>query len=68
MNTARVSAEAQRIQLSRVLLTVLAAFFYGLGYAVATILVTLWRSVTWSLAAARLGWRDAMAKGVEAHA
>ena len=55
----RVAVEAANVQVVRVLLMVLAAPLYVLGFIVGLLIV----AVRWSVAAVRVGISDAMARG-----
>jgi hypothetical protein len=56
---ARVADRAADIKISRVLLTILACPFYVLGFLAGLLIA----AVTWSLAAARVGFGDARTRG-----
>jgi hypothetical protein len=55
----RVSAEAREIHPGRILLTMVAAFFYALGWSLGKLVNGVLLTVTWSMAAAKVGWQDA---------
>lgn len=55
----RITAEARRIHLGRLLLTLLAAVLYGAGWGTRTVLGAVWFSVTWCVAAVKVGWIEA---------
>lgn len=59
IDTDRIAAEASRIDIGRGLLTLIAGLFYVLGWTAAMIVIGAGATVTWSIAAARIGWRDA---------
>jgi hypothetical protein len=52
---ARISAEARQIHFGEILLALIGAVFYGLGWSVSKALL----AVAWCLAAVKLGWADA---------
>ena len=55
----RVEAEARRIDIGRGLLTLVAALFYVLGWTAGRIVIGIATVLTWSIAAAKVGWQDA---------
>lgn len=62
----RISDQASRIQFSQVVLTILAALFYAVGWTAGKVFTVaqivlwgLWTGITWSVAAVRVGWTDA---------
>lgn len=55
----RVNAEAKDIQFGRTLLTWLAALLYGIGWLIGKVFVVAWLAVTWTYAAAKVGFQDA---------
>ena len=55
----RVRAEADRIHLGRLLLTVLVAVLFTVGWVAGKASL----GVRWSLAAVKVGWQDARATG-----
>jgi hypothetical protein len=55
----RVEAEAQRISIGRGLLTLIAGMFYVLGWLAGKVVLGVAATVTWSIAAAKIGWQDA---------
>lgn len=64
-----IGTEARRIEFAavagkagRLLLTILAAILYSLGWTVRKVIVATWLALTWSWAAVRLGWREAAPK------
>lgn len=59
----RVSAEAERVQVGRILLTALAALWYVAGWVSARVFVAVAVAVRWSVAAVRVGWADGVAAG-----
>jgi hypothetical protein len=50
----RISIEARRVQLGRVLLTLLAGVFYLLGWSVAK----LFGALVWCAVAVKVGWSE----------
>jgi hypothetical protein len=57
----RVRSEVWRVSVGRVVLTVLAAALYALGWLAAFAFATLATAVRWSVAAVRVGWTDGKA-------
>ncbi|MGH9250131.1 MAG: hypothetical protein ACRD0W_11510 [Acidimicrobiales bacterium] len=53
----RINAEARDVQVGRSLLTLIAGFFYLLGWLAGKLVV----GVAWCFAAVRVGWREARA-------
>jgi hypothetical protein len=51
----RINAEARQVHLGRLLLTVLAAFFFALGWVVAKTFLAL----AWCGVAVKVGWQEA---------
>jgi hypothetical protein len=51
----RISAEAREVHVGRTLLTLVAGFFYLLGWLAAKVV----GGAVWCLAAIRVGWREA---------
>lgn len=58
---ARVSAQTPDVHIGRLLATVLAALFYGLGWIAAKTVRVVVFALTWSFTAVRLGWREGFA-------
>lgn len=58
----RITAEARQIQFGRVLLTVLASIFYGIGWITARGFGVLWLALTWSAVAVKVGWQEGRRK------
>lgn len=58
---ARISSTARELQLGRLMLTALAAVLYGAGWSVAQVVTGVLYSITWCIAAVRVGWDDARA-------
>lgn len=54
----RITAEARQIQFRRVLLTLFAGLFFGVGWLVAKLFTGLWLVVAWSAAAVKVGWQE----------
>jgi hypothetical protein len=54
----RISAEARQVQLGRTLLTLLAGFFYVLGWLAGKAIGGL----AWCAAAVKVGWQEARPK------
>lgn len=57
----RISAEAQEVHIGRMLLTLIGAILYALGWTAGTMLTVLWLVIAWSFMAVKLGWQDARA-------
>lgn len=55
----RINAEAREIDLGRTILTVLAAALWLIGWVAGKTAGFVFGAVAWSLAAVRVGWRDA---------
>lgn len=55
----RITAEARDIRFARVLLTVFAALFFGVGWILRKTFTVIWLAGAWSYVAAREGWREA---------
>ena len=58
----RINAEARDIQPGRVVLTVLAAVLWGIGWTARKTFVVAWLVLAWSWTAVRLGWQEAAPK------
>lgn len=54
----RINAEARQLDPVRVLLTLLAAPLFALGWLVAKVALVAWIVVAWSWTAARVGWQE----------
>lgn len=54
----RITTQAREIRFGRVLLTVLAAVFFGLGWMTARAFAALWLALTWSAVAVKVGWQE----------
>lgn len=57
-----ITARARQIQFSRVLLTVLAGVFYGLGWITARTFGVIWLAMTWTAVAVKVGWTEGRRK------
>lgn len=57
----RVRSETERVDVGRMMLTVLAAALYALGWLAAFSFATLAATARWSVAAVRVGWADGKA-------
>ena len=55
----RISAQARDVHAGRVLLTVFAALFFGLGWLAAK----AWLAVAWCAVAVKVGWQEARENG-----
>lgn len=51
----QITAEAREVSFGRTALTVLAAVFYGIGWAFGKV----WLGFAWAAVAVRTGWREA---------
>jgi hypothetical protein len=54
----RISAQAKEVQFSRTLITVIAFFFYAIGWTVAK----LWLSLAWCAVAIKVGFEEGKVK------
>jgi uncharacterized membrane protein YedE/YeeE len=54
----RITAEARQVQFGRVVLTVLAAVLFGVGWVVARAFGVLWLVAAWTATAVRIGWQE----------
>lgn len=57
-----ITDRAKQIQFSRVALTVLAGFFYGLGWIAAKTFGVIWLAMTWTAVAVKVGWTEGRRK------
>jgi uncharacterized membrane protein YedE/YeeE len=55
----RINEQAQQVRFWRTVLTVIAGFLFGVGWLAAKGFAVAWLAVSWSVVAARLGWREA---------
>lgn len=55
----RISTEARQVEFSRTALTVLAGFFWLIGFSLAKVFAALWFAAAWVATAIRIGWADA---------
>lgn len=60
---ARVNAEAKEIHFWRTVATFLAAVLYGIGWVIGKAFVVAWLALTWTYAAAKVGFQDAHGSG-----
>jgi hypothetical protein len=58
----RVTAETRDIHFGRLLATVLAGFFYLIGWLTARTFRITWFALAWSATAVRVGWREGFAQ------
>lgn len=58
----RINAEARQMQLGRTLLTLLAGFFYLLGWLAAKVVGVVWGAIAWCAAAVKVGWVEARSR------
>lgn len=56
-----ITARARQVQFGRVLLTIIAAILYGVGWVAAKVLGGLWLALAWSVVAIKVGWTEARA-------
>lgn len=54
-----ITAQAREVHPGRTILTVIAAFFFALGWLTAKTFAVLWLALAWSAVAIREGWREA---------
>lgn len=54
----RVSVEARQVDVGRLLVTVVAAVLWAVGWTAAKVVTTFVRALGWSVAAVRVGWRE----------
>lgn len=57
----RISTQAREVHLGRLVLTVLAAVLFGIGWAAFKSSAAFAVALAWSIAAVRVGWTDAKA-------
>jgi hypothetical protein len=55
----RVETQARTLTPQRVLLTLIAAPLFVLGWIMARVCALVWLAFAWALTAVQLGWRDA---------
>lgn len=55
----RITAQAREVRAGRTLLTLLAGFFYVLGWVAFRVVAVVWLAVVWCAVATREGWREA---------
>jgi len=55
----RITAQARQVHAGRTLLTMLAGFFFLLGWVAFRVVAVAWLALTWCAVAAREGWREA---------
>lgn len=55
----RITAQAREVHAGRTLLTLLAGFFFVLGWVAFRVVAVVWLGLAWCAVAAREGWRDA---------
>lgn len=63
----RVTAETRDIHFGRLVATVLAGFFYLIGWLTARTVRIIWFALAWSATAVRVGWREGFALPSTAH-
>lgn len=52
----RINTEARQVDFGRVVLTVLAAMLFGLGWIVARAFGVAWLALAWTAVAVKVGW------------
>lgn len=55
----RITTEAKDVEFGRTALTLLAGFFWLIGWSVAKVFAVLWFAAAWVATAIRIGWNDA---------
>jgi hypothetical protein len=55
----RITVEARQVDVGRLVLTVLAAVLYAVGWSAGKVLGAVWLALAWSGTAVRLGWQEA---------
>lgn len=55
----RISAQARDVHPGRVLLTLLAGLFFGLGWVAFKVCAVVWLAFAWCAVATREGWHEA---------
>lgn len=65
----RITAEARRVDSRRIVLTLVAAVLYGVGWlaariweVVGVVLIATWRGLVWASTAVKVGWVDARSR------
>ncbi|HEU4542571.1 MAG TPA: hypothetical protein VFR23_15700 [Jiangellaceae bacterium] len=53
-----ITRQAREVRFGRVLLTVIAAVLFGIGWIVAKTFTVLWFALAWSATAVKLGWQE----------
>jgi len=59
----RISAEAREVHFGRVLLTIVAAVLFGIGWVAYKVCRTALLALAWCAVAVKVGWQDARADG-----
>lgn len=59
-----ITAAARQVQLSRAVLTLIAAVLYAVGWVSAKLVGGLWLAAAWSVAAVQVGWREGRGREV----
>jgi hypothetical protein len=54
-----ITARARQVEFGRVLLTLIAALLYGVGWLAAKVLGGIWLAFVWSAVAVKVGWTEA---------
>lgn len=52
----RITAEARQVHFGRVVLTVIAAVLYGIGWIAARTFGVIWLAAAWTAVAVKVGW------------
>lgn len=60
---ARIEAEAKRMGFWHTVLSLIASFFFVIGWIIGKIFVGIWAIITWTISAIKIGFRDATRKG-----
>jgi len=55
----RITAQARQVHAGRTLLTMLAGFFFLIGWVAFRVVAVAWLALTWCAVATREGWREA---------
>jgi len=55
----RITAQARQVHAGRTLLTLVAGFFFLLGWVAFRVVAVMWLAAAWCAVATREGWREA---------
>lgn len=61
----RITTEAREVRFGRIILTLLAGLFYGLGWVTAKVFSVSWRAMAWLATAVKVGWQEGRKKPTE---